>query len=156
MPMKSGYCMTAAILAAVALTAAGSHSKQSVPNESSVETAAAQLAMAACASGVGDSNRFVVPKAGGGTRTMEICGGGAKGDQAATARALSDAIDAARDDDKFYNHPRMPELLALRVLRARTDIDPSLKSDERMKRLSRLNDEISSLESDISKTTSAR
>lgn len=145
-----------AALAALTLTAPASHAAQDRPDGASVKTAAVQLTTPGCEGGAPEAKRFVVPKAYGGTRTMEICNGEGGRDPEGTARALSEAIDAARDNDKFYIHSRMPDLLVLRVTRARIEVDPSLTTGERMKRLTAINDEISELECQISESAQAR
>lgn len=145
-----------AVTAGLVLMAAGSSAAQDqAPVASEAGPVTPPLA-AGCENGAFAGALFVVPKAGGGTRSMEICNVGDRGDPAATARALSDAIDAERGKDKFYAHPKMPDLLVLRVTRARADVDPSLSVGERRKMLASINAQIDELESDISKSVAPR
>jgi hypothetical protein len=139
--------VVAAVLAIVLGSAEGS--SQTVQ----VQPAAARFQTTLCGH---DSGRFVVPTADGGARTMEICGGEDHHDPAGTARALSAAIDAAAEESRFYAHSRMPDLLGLRLARARTHVDESLPADEKQQRLAALDREIKSLESEIEKSISSR
>lgn len=152
--MKLAYRMTA--LAGLTLTAAGLYAAPDRADRALVDGAVAQLSEPGCQSRAPEGKRFVVPKADGGTRTIEICNVEDRENLAATATALSEAIDAERGKDKFYVHAKMPDLLVLRVTRARTDVDPSLVASERMKKLKAINVEISKLENEISSSADAR
>jgi hypothetical protein len=150
---KKGFPAAAAILfGGLILTAAGSQAAQGESDRPSVDAVAMRLVRPGCGNDSGEARKFVVSRAVGGTRSMELCDGGDARDPAATAKALSDAIDA-EGDPKFYADPRMPELLSLRLARSRTDMDPSLSSEERMKSRAALDAEIVALESAMAKSS---
>jgi hypothetical protein len=97
------------------------------------------------------AQRFVVERAGGGTRRMEICSTEPSGDLAATAQALSLAIDAAATQPfRVTSDPRTVDLVGLRLLRARTEVDPTMDTDARSRKLTEIDDSINALEDDLS------
>lgn len=70
--------------------------------------------------------------------------------------ALGAAIQAEAGKSAIYSHPRMPELLSLRLMAARTEIDSSLPPRDRLHQLTRINRQIVSVESEISREARAR
>ncbi|MEO7827956.1 MAG: hypothetical protein ABIR60_12530 [Allosphingosinicella sp.] len=99
---------------------------------------------------MGEVRHFPARTANGGTRTMTLCNAGDSADAAAMAQALSTAIEVAHKE-RFYADARMPELLSLRLSRARADVDPSLTGDARLRKLAGIDDAIGALEGALSK-----
>ncbi len=154
---KPGYPLAAAtIVAGLALTAAGSQAAPERSDKPPAKAAAQRSPAIGCGSGAPGSSRFVVTRPDGGTRAMQLCDGKDGEDLAATAQALSDAIDAEGEDAVFRAHARMPELLSLRLMRDRTHVDPSLTAADRRKNLAAMNDKIENLENEISNSPKAQ
>jgi hypothetical protein len=86
---------------------------------------------------------------------VRICGEPDRGDLSGTAEALGAAIKAEAANSAIYAHARMPELLSLRLMAARTEIDSSLPTANRLQKLARIKRQIVALESEISVTGQA-
>lgn len=79
-----------------------------------------------------------------------------RNDLSGTNGALGAAIQADAGKSAIYSHARMPELLSLRLMAARTEVDSSLPARDRLHQLTKINHQIVSLESEISREARAR
>lgn len=123
--------------------AAGSlHAAWNEPTDA--DASSSRLLIRGCNANLHGTGQIVVERANGAKRTMEMCNSLVQGNIPATASSLSAAIDAGESMSKFYADPRMPELLSLRLDRARTEVDTA--SVARIQRLAALNQEIDALE----------
>ena len=140
-----------AIVVATGSSFGAGGSEAAIGPEGTREAEAARLDVAGCREDAHSAERFAVAKADGGTRIMRLCGAGNGNDRSAIARELSAAIDAEPEDAEIHADARMPELLGLRLMRSRTHVDPSLTREERLARLATLQNQIETLEHEISK-----
>jgi hypothetical protein len=109
-----------------------------------------------CDPGGYGSTRFVVPRSAGGMREMEICNVADHAERGDTAAALSAGMDAAADPALDASDPRTPALVALRLERAHTGVDPSIQSEERARRLAAIEAALQALEESISRSLRIR
>jgi hypothetical protein len=114
------------------------------------------LAIPDCNNRAHGTEKVVVERSDGTERTFEMCDSLGQGDISATARALSTAIDAEAGMSKFYADARMPELLSLRLSRARTDVNTTLEADVRIQELAAIDFKIDALEHAMAKTGTTR
>jgi bla regulator protein BlaR1 len=145
MNRAGGAAMVAALtLGGLVLTASGSGAAHGVPDPA--------LAPSPSADPIGctESKSFVVPRADGSRREMILCGD----DASVTpdrARALAAGMDEAPDAPRLVSDSRTPELLSLRLRRARTEVDPSLAAGPRAEKVTALDQAIARVEEDMAK-----
>jgi hypothetical protein len=119
------------------------------PAGPTLDEAAGQPSFLYCEKDPRVGRRFVVERASGDKRVMVLCDAESDNGRHNTAQALSAAIDEEADDSSYYSHARMPELLDLRMAKARLYIDPSIAPEERFKASAALDVAIKSLEAQI-------
>jgi hypothetical protein len=146
-----GFAIVAAMVGALGVTASGLTATPEVQADGAVQAHASLNGFRSCGMAGHDSKRFEVQRAGGGTRTIEICDARARGDLSATARALSGAIDAAPPASRLTSDPRTVDILGLRLTRARTEMNTRMDADSRNRKLTEIDDAIKRLEDEISK-----
>jgi hypothetical protein len=154
-PSAGGLTIAVVMTAALGLTAGSSLAAPKDRVAASVQAQASGRPSLDCGRG-GLANRFVIERASGGIRTIDICNAADDGNLEGTARALSLAMDAGTARSAIVRHPLMPELLSLRLMRARAEVEPALSADTRRGRIAEIDREIKKLEHEISTTTSRR
>jgi hypothetical protein len=138
-----------AMTAALGLTAGSSLAAPKDRVAASVQGQSSAQPSIDCGSG-GLTNRFVIDRAGGGKRTIDICNAVDDGNLQDTARALSLAMDTDAARSPIVRHPLMPELLGLRLMRSRAEVEPALSADTRRGRIAEIDRKIKKLEREIS------
>jgi hypothetical protein len=144
--------LAAALFVGTSVTAASLQAAGNDPDNAA--SASSRLVTLGCDSGAPGANPIVLE--GGEIRTVEFCNGVERGGLSETARALSAAMEAEAGKSKIYSHPRMPELLSLRLRRSQAEVDMSLSTDNQTQRLAALNHEIKTLESEIAQKAQVR
>lgn len=140
---------------ALTLTAGSLHAAGPEPIDVAASRTAAPFALLNCSNDAHGSKPFAGNRADGGMRTIEICSSNNQDEYSGFARALSAAMEAEAGKSAFYSHARMPELLSLRLSRARADVDTSTGADDRAQKLAKIELAIKALEDEISKTAQA-
>jgi hypothetical protein len=131
---------------ALGIAAGGLQAAPEHPAGAAVQADAARDALRGCDLGERDAKSFLVERTGGGTRTIEICNAEDRPDLPATAQALSLALDAAAATPGITADPRTLDLVSLRLMRARTDVDIRMDPDSRSRKLKEIDQEIKALE----------
>jgi hypothetical protein len=146
------FVIGAAVAGGVGMTASGLQAAPEHPAIAAVQVEVSFNRLVGCGLEGRSAQRFEVKRAGGGTRTMEICDAEPRGDLAATAQALSVAIDAAAAQPFILtSDPRTMDIIGLRLMRSRTEVDPTLDTDVRSRKLTEIDDSIKALEDDLSR-----
>ncbi|MFL6843384.1 MAG: hypothetical protein ACJ8ER_00705 [Allosphingosinicella sp.] len=141
-----GSAIVVLIASAIGMTSSGLQAAPEYPAATAGQTDAARNAFRGCDGEGSGAQRFEVERAGGGTRTIEICNVGGRGDMRATAQALSFALDDAASTPGITSDPRSIDLVIQRLMRARTEVDPTMDAKARTRKLGEIDATIRALE----------
>jgi hypothetical protein len=144
--------VAAAVAGGPGMTADGLQAAPEHPAIAAVKVEVSSNLLLGCGLEGRGAQHFVVEPAGAGPRTIEICNNESDGDLAATARALSLALDvAAAQSFQITSDPRTLDLIDLRLMRARTDVDPTMDAHVRAHKLAEIDHSIAVLEDDLAR-----
>ncbi|HYJ83734.1 MAG TPA: hypothetical protein VEW26_12945 [Allosphingosinicella sp.] len=144
---KRSFLIGTAMAGGLGMTASGLQAAPEQPAIAAPQIEVSPDRLPGCGLEGRGAQRFVVDRAGAGTRTMQICDTEPRGDPAATAQALSLAIDAAAAQPfRLTTDPATADIIGLRLRRDRTEMDSRKDPDTRTRELLEIDAAIKQLE----------